>query len=52
MVRDVLAPMHPSLVSTATSEMRQIGDSGRFGYLATTDAAGGTRDVDVGQVAR
>jgi ABC-type antimicrobial peptide transport system permease subunit len=38
-VRSVLAPLHPSLVSTATSEMRQIGDSGRFGYLATTDAA-------------
>ncbi len=40
-VQDVLAPLHPSLVSTATSEMRQIGDSGRFGYLATTDAASG-----------
>lgn len=38
-VRDVLGPLHPSLVSTATSEMRQIGDSGQFGYLATTDAA-------------
>ncbi|MEP9365232.1 hypothetical protein ABLE68_19865 [Nocardioides sp. CN2-186] len=37
-VQGILAPLHPSLVSTATSEMRQIGDSGRFGYLAATDA--------------
>ncbi|GAA4719195.1 hypothetical protein [Nocardioides conyzicola] len=40
-VRGVLTSGHPTLVSTATSEMRQIGDTGRFGYLATTDAAAG-----------
>ncbi|WP_036508703.1 hypothetical protein [Nocardioides sp. URHA0020] len=40
-VGHVLAPLHPSLVSTATSQMRQIGESGRLGYLATTDAPGG-----------
>ena len=36
-VQAVLAPLHPALISTATSQMRQIGDSGRLGYLATTD---------------
>ncbi len=36
-VQQVLAPLHPALISTATSQMRQIGDSGRLGYLATTN---------------
>ncbi|MBB6626030.1 permease [Nocardioides sp. KIGAM211] len=48
-VRDVLAPLHPSLVGTATSEMRQIGESGRFGYLATTDAAAGRGSLTSGR---
>ncbi len=48
-VRDVLAPMHPSLVSTATSEMREIGDTGRFGYVAATDAAAGRGTLTSGR---
>ena len=40
-VQQILAPVHPSLVSTATSQLRQIGDSGRLAYLATTDARAG-----------
>ena len=49
MVQDVLAPLHPSLVSTATSEMRQIDDSGQFGYLATTDADAGRGTLTSGR---
>ncbi len=32
----ILGPLHPSLTSTATSEMRRFGGSDRLGYLATT----------------
>lgn len=37
-LHQVLAPLHPDLATTTTSQMRQIGDSDRLGYLATSDA--------------
>lgn len=39
-VRHVLAGMHPSTVTTATSRMRQLDGPARHGYLATSDDLG------------
>ena len=40
-VQQVLAPLHPSLVTTTTSQMRRIGGSDRLGYLATSEPLAG-----------
>ena len=37
LVREVLAPLQPSLTSTATSRMRRLPDPEGLGYLATGD---------------
>lgn len=37
-LQQVLVPLHPSLVTTTTSQMREIGESGRLAYLASDDA--------------
>ncbi len=36
-VERVLAPMHPSVFSLASSRMRRLGDGSQLGYLATSD---------------
>ncbi len=40
-LRQVLAPLHPSLVTTTTTQMREIGRSGRLAYLASDDGLTG-----------
>src|SRR4051794_21006379 len=51
-VEQVLAPLHPTTVSTATSALRQIGDSGRLGYLGTRDARAGRVELTSGRYPR
>jgi hypothetical protein len=47
-VGDVLAPMDPTLTSTASSQMRELDDD-RLGYLATSDAFAQRADLTSGR---
>lgn len=48
-VGDVLAPMQPTVTSTATARMRRLGDSGRLAYLETGDALAQRADLTSGR---
>jgi hypothetical protein len=48
-VEHVLGPLHPTLTSTVTSQIRELGDTGRLGYLATTDARAGRGTLTSGR---
>ena len=48
-VRDVLAPMDPTVTSTASSRMRQLGDTDELGYLAASDGFDQRADLTSGR---
>src|SRR4051812_6079315 len=48
-VRDVLGPMRPTVTSTATARMRQLGGPDRLAYLATSDGIDQQADLTSGR---
>src|SRR3954453_6069501 len=48
-VRDVVAPMDPTLTSSVTTRMRGFGDSDQLGYLASSDAFDQRADLTSGR---
>ena len=48
-VRDVLAPMDPTVTSSATSRMRELDGTDDLGYLATSDGFDRRADLTSGR---